>query len=163
MSDLKRPNTFQTLLTLQRPSSNGRQELRKRESRILRSSDENAWTIVNTRASSSIHNSEARMSLESSNITYVPLDCDDELFTARVYKRNYRPRFARRLSEPRDEPVRDDQIASTVTSNISILGANEVFQNALFSKHVALTHDNDARYRRGHLQGTDGNHRGVFY
>jgi hypothetical protein len=141
-------NTFQTLLTLQRPSSDGRQELLKRESRILRTSDESAWAIVNTRASSSIYNSEARTSIKSADMAYILLDCDDELFTARVYKRNYRPKFARKSSKSREEPARDDQVTSTLTSNVAIPEANKVFQNALSSsgttsKDVALVQDNN--------------------
>jgi len=60
-------------------------------------------------ASSSIHNSEARISIESTDMIYTTLDCDDEMFTARVYKETTDPNSRRKSSKSRDEPARDDQ------------------------------------------------------
>ncbi len=79
---------------------------------------------------------------------YVTLDCDDELFTARVYKETTDPNSRRKSSKSRDEPAWDDQVASTVTSNVAIPEANKVFQNALSypgttSEDVALVQDNN--------------------
>lgn len=60
---------------------------------VLRQSDESALSIVPSRLSSrlsSIIGSSSQVSLESAELVYHQLTIDDDLFTARVYKRNYR-------------------------------------------------------------------------
>ena len=59
---------------------------------VLQKSDESALSIVPSRSSrlSSIIGSSSRISLESAELVYQQLSIDDDLFTARVYKRNYR-------------------------------------------------------------------------
>lgn len=61
-----------------------------REEHLLQKSDESAWTIVRSEASTSICDSDYRMSMESTELIYRRLSFEDTLFTARVYKRNYR-------------------------------------------------------------------------
>ena len=59
----------------------------------MRKSDESAYSIVPSRASSrisSIAEKDRRMSTGSSELIYQELSVDNDLFTARVYKRNYR-------------------------------------------------------------------------
>ncbi len=58
------------------------------------------------------------------------------------------PNSLRKSSKSRDQPARDDQVASTLTSNVAIPEANKVFQNAIpspgtTSKDVALVQDNN--------------------
>ena len=60
---------------------------------ILRQSDESALSIVPSRFSSrlsSIIGNSSQISLESAELVYQQLTIDDDLFTTRVYKRNYR-------------------------------------------------------------------------
>ena len=60
---------------------------------VLRHSDESALSIVPSGLLSrlpSIKGSSSRISLESAELVYQQLAIDDDLFTARVYKRNYR-------------------------------------------------------------------------
>lgn len=59
---------------------------------MLRAADESAWTIVNSRASTSIRDRDSLVSVESAELIYRRLSCEDDLFTARVYKRNFRNR-----------------------------------------------------------------------
>jgi hypothetical protein len=92
------------MLTILRPSSKDRTEVLANESETLKACDESAWTIVNSRASMLSRSSESRMSIESSELIYKPLPFEDDLFTARVYKRNYRPRLVQRMLKPADLP-----------------------------------------------------------
>jgi hypothetical protein len=93
--------TFSNALTLPRPSSKDRAELLANESDTLKACDESAWTIVNSQASMlSRRSSESLTSIESAELIYTPLDFENDLFTARVYKRNYRPRLVQRMPKP---------------------------------------------------------------
>ena len=81
------------LSVLQLPSANERKSSLGKGSEVLRKSDESALSIVPSRMSSrlsaSIVNSR-RESINSTELVYQELSVDDDLFTARVYKRNYR-------------------------------------------------------------------------
>ena len=60
---------------------------------MLRKSDESAYTIVPSHMSSrlsSIYSDPSRTSIGSAELVYRQLTVDNDLFTARVYKRNYR-------------------------------------------------------------------------
>lgn len=60
---------------------------------MLRKSDESAFSIVPSHMSSrlsSIHSDPSRISTGSAELVYRQLTVDNDLFTARVYKRNYR-------------------------------------------------------------------------
>jgi hypothetical protein len=93
--------TFSNALTLPRPSSKDRAELLTNKSETLKACDESAWTIVNSRASTpSRRSSESLTSIESAELIYKPLDFENDLFTTRVYKRNYRPRLVQRMPKP---------------------------------------------------------------
>ena len=75
---------------------------------ILRESDESAYSIVPSRLSSATLDRNSRMTIESTEMTYRQLIMDDDLFTSRVYKRNYRnPRmvFQKRENLPTDKDV----------------------------------------------------------
>lgn len=56
----------------------------------LRKSDESAFSIVPSRLSLSTHRNGSKNSVESAELVYQPWNFENELFTARVYKRNYR-------------------------------------------------------------------------
>lgn len=46
------------------------------------------------------------LSIESSDLVYKQLDCEDDLFTARVYKRNHRPLIIQRIMKQEDHGAR---------------------------------------------------------
>jgi hypothetical protein len=95
-----------------RPSRDSRAELLQVENRTLKISDESAWTIVNSRASFSTRDDSSRKSFESAELVYKPLDCENDLFTARVYKRNYRSTMIKSLFKP--EKIRASENVSNV-------------------------------------------------
>lgn len=75
---------------------------------ILRESDESAYSIVPSRLSSATLDRNSQMTMESTEMTYRQLIMDDDLFTSRVYKRNYRnPRmlFEKKEHQPTDQDV----------------------------------------------------------
>ena len=81
------------LLTPCRPSAVERLSLLHNGAEVLRKSDESAYAIVPSRISSrlpSIYSNPSSLSIESAELVYRRLSVDDDLFTARVYKRNYR-------------------------------------------------------------------------
>ena len=57
---------------------------------VLRKSDESAYTIVPSRVSTKLSCRNSHTSDESDEMVYRHLSFEDDLFTARVYKRNYR-------------------------------------------------------------------------
>lgn len=76
-----------------RPTAIVRKENLARGEDILKKSNESALSIVPSRLSSRFSLSIAdsrRRSVDSSELVYQELSVDNELFTARVYKRNYR-------------------------------------------------------------------------
>lgn len=76
-----------------RPSAIERKENLAKGKNILRRSDESAMSIVPSRRSSRMSGysrDSRRQSTDSSELVYQELTIDDDLFTARVYKRNYR-------------------------------------------------------------------------
>ena len=81
-----------------RPSAIERQGGLQKGSEILRQSDESALSIVPSHMSSrfsTISRKSYGSSTESSHLVYQELNINSELFTARVYKRNYRTKFMR--------------------------------------------------------------------
>lgn len=69
-------------------------KLLDKKEKALRVSDESAYSIVPSRMSShmpaSSRSRDSISSIESKELVYYPLSFEDDLFTARVYKRNYR-------------------------------------------------------------------------
>ncbi|MCJ1386776.1 hypothetical protein MMC17_009902 [Xylographa soralifera] len=74
---------------LKLPIAINRHELLEKKDSILRRSDESAWTIVQSRPSTVVSSARRRQSVESTEYFYHEFGFDDQLFTARVYKRNY--------------------------------------------------------------------------
>ena len=73
-----------------RKTSSARSDILSLAKPIFRRSDESAYTIIQSHISTTVSCQDSRISIESSEIIYRPLDFENELFTARVYKRNYR-------------------------------------------------------------------------
>ncbi|MCJ1459523.1 hypothetical protein MMC28_009902 [Mycoblastus sanguinarius] len=70
-----------------------REELLHKAEPILRKSDESAYTLVPSEPShfsTSTHSTNSLGNYRNSRLVYYPLSFENELFTARVYKRNYR-------------------------------------------------------------------------
>lgn len=80
------------LLIDSRPEATARKSLLAEGQRVFRKSDESAYSIVPSRAPDSIRDRFSRLSSMRSekSLAYHELSIDDDLFTARVYKRNYR-------------------------------------------------------------------------
>ena len=75
-------------------TSKAQTKLLKKKEKAFKASDESAYSIVPSRMSShmsmSTRSRDSVLTIESQEIVYYPLSFEDELFTARVYKRNYR-------------------------------------------------------------------------
>ena len=84
-------------------TSKAQTKLLKKEEKALRASDESAYSIVPSRMSSlmsvSTRSQTSNSSIESKELVYYPLSFEDDLFTARVYKRNYRSPWVNTLSK----------------------------------------------------------------
>ena len=84
------------LQVLELPSPKGRDHQLKSQERKFRKFDESAYSIVPSRMSSRIsvatstRSQGSQISLESADSVYRRLSFEDDLFTAAVYKRNYR-------------------------------------------------------------------------
>ncbi|KAL8889677.1 MAG: hypothetical protein Q9215_003087 [Flavoplaca cf. flavocitrina] len=86
-------NSMNLLLNVLRlPEATARKNLLAEGQGVFRKSDESAYSIVPSRAPDSIRNRFSRLSSMKSekSLAYHELSIDDDLFTARVYKRNYR-------------------------------------------------------------------------
>ena len=75
-------------------TSKAQTKLLKKKEKAFRASDESAYSIVPSRMSShmsvSTRSRDSVLTIESQELVYYPLSFEDDLFTARVYKRNYR-------------------------------------------------------------------------
>ena len=75
-------------------TSKAQTKLLKKNEKAFRASDESAYSIVPSRMSShmsvSTRSRDSVLTIESQELVYYPLSFEDDLFTARVYKRNYR-------------------------------------------------------------------------
>ncbi|KAI9877767.1 MAG: hypothetical protein M1830_002897 [Pleopsidium flavum] len=78
------------LQVIKLPSIAERNDLLGKAKDVFRDSDESAWTTVQSRASTSIRDTHSRKSIDSAELVYRRLSFEDDLFTAKVYKRNYR-------------------------------------------------------------------------
>ena len=75
-------------------TSKAQTKLLKKKEKAFKASDESAYSIVPSRMSShmsvSARSRDSVLTIESQELVYYPLSFEDDLFTARVYKRNYR-------------------------------------------------------------------------
>ncbi|KAL8924231.1 MAG: hypothetical protein Q9208_004195 [Pyrenodesmia sp. 3 TL-2023] len=89
-----------SMLMNSRPEATARKSLLAEGQRVFRKSDDSAYSIVPSRAPDSIRDRFSRLSSTRSekSLAYHELSIDDDLFTARVYKRNYQnPTIIRRM------------------------------------------------------------------
>ena len=88
------------LLIKYSPTFRDRDDLLRKSEKQFEISDESAYSIVPSRMSMSIytcHTIDSGASKSEESLVYKPLAFEDELFTARVYKRNYRTTTVQRL------------------------------------------------------------------
>lgn len=75
-------------------TSKDQTKLLKKKDKAFRASDESAYSIIPSRMSShmsvSTGSRDSFLTIESQELVYYPLSFENDLFTARVYKRNYR-------------------------------------------------------------------------
>ena len=91
-----------------RPEAPNRKRLLDQGAALLRRSDESAFSIVPSRMSYLTQDRFSYATDEGTELNYRELDVDDDLFTSRVYKRNYRnPRmvYEQKEQEPVDQTV----------------------------------------------------------
>ena len=117
------------ILTLISPTSHARLTLIKNSQNQFKKSDESAYSIVPSRLSMSTRAIDEGQSLISEDdIVYQRLSFEDDLFTARVYKRNYRnPLLLAMLKKPfrtesKSIPLDRSETRSATTQTPSNLG-----------------------------------------
>ncbi|KAL2048765.1 hypothetical protein ABVK25_010947 [Lepraria finkii] len=115
------------LQVLELPTPKDRGTLLQTTEHILRKSDESAYSIVPSRQSSlravgsrtsrASRARDSRISIESGELVYRRLSFEDELFTARVYKRNYRNAKMRSLFRSKSRTgIEGERISSRKSS-----------------------------------------------
>ncbi|KAK3171372.1 hypothetical protein OEA41_003456 [Lepraria neglecta] len=77
--------------------------------------DESAWTIVNSQAPASIRDTDSIMTIGNTDLVYRRLDFENYLFTARVYKRNFRKIEVRQLFQEQAKAKSKLAIVTTPT------------------------------------------------
>ena len=78
-------------LTQPRPEASNRRSLLAEGAALLHRSDESAYSIVPSCLSYRVKDRKSHASFESTDLGYRQLNIYNDLFTSRVYKRNYRP------------------------------------------------------------------------
>ena len=77
------------LQVLKLPTLEGQSNLLQESNHVFQNSDESAYSIVPSRRSSSTQSSNARDSVELTDMVYQRLSFEEDLFAGRVYKRRY--------------------------------------------------------------------------
>ena len=115
---------------------------------LLRKSDESAYTIVPSHMSSrlsSIHSNHSHLSIQSAELIYRELSIDDDLFTARVYKRNYghpslvlrKPLLEQNPTNKATKPINHDHPAHSV---VPISSEAQAYKSSSFEAPDYTTH-----------------------
>lgn len=93
------------LQALELPRRRDRDKLLRVSEHTFQKSDESAYSIVPSKMSSKMSVStrarDSCISLESTEMTYLPFSFENDLFTTKVYKRNYRNRLMYLGSQPK--------------------------------------------------------------
>ena len=110
------------LLITYSPTSGDRNRLLRASEEQFGNSDESAYSIVPSRMSMSIYtgqNIDSGASKSEVDLVYKPLTFENELFTARVYKRNYRTPALQRLFKGTEQRTSDKTRSRTVAREIA--------------------------------------------
>ena len=105
------------------PIVRDRNDLLRESERQFKMSDESAYSIVPSRMSMSIytrHTTDSGASKSEENLVYKPLIFENELFTARVYKRNYRTPALQRFLKGTGQKPSDKNSPRTVTQEVVV-------------------------------------------
>ena len=103
------------------PTLGDRNNLLRESEEQFGKSDESAYSIVPSRMSMSIHTAhtvDSGASKSEVDLVYKPLTFENELFTARVYKRNYRTPALQRLFKGTEQKTSDKTRPRTVAQEI---------------------------------------------
>ena len=103
------------------PTVGDRNNLLRESEEQFGKSDQSAYSIVPSRMSMSIYTSDtidSGASKSEENLVYKPLAFENELFTARVYKRNYRTPALQRLFKGIEQKTSDNTRSPTVAQEI---------------------------------------------
>ena len=110
------------LLITYSPTSGDRNRLLRASEEQFGKSDESAYSIVPSRMSMSIYTGQtidSGTSKSEVDLVYKPLTFENELFTARVYKRNYRTPTLQRLFKGTEQQTSDKTRSRTVAREIA--------------------------------------------
>ena len=112
----------------QLPTSKDRTKFLKKKDKIFRASDASAYSIVPSRVSSrwsiSTRSRMSVLSIDSNDLVYRPLSFEDDLFTARVYKRNYQNRLVSSLYKTQRGKTREGRRISVTSVEASENGSS---------------------------------------
>ena len=101
-----------TSTNLTSPTIQETNEMLRNAQKQFQKSDESAYSIVPSRMSSRLSTSTRQSLSSDENMSYRRLSCENDLFTARVYKRSYRTPLIRRLFRRK---VESDSDTATIT------------------------------------------------
>ena len=117
------------LEVLKLPTLEGRSKLLQESSHVFQDSDESSYSIVPSQRSSSIQSSNARYSVETTDLVYQRLSFEEDLFAGRVYKRRYGHPLIhsvfRRNLEPVSRRQEGEHSNALVAIGTNILNAQE--------------------------------------
>ena len=105
------------------PTLRDRNDLLRESEKQFKMSDESAYSIVPSCMSMSIytrHTTDSGASKSEESLVYKPLTFEDELFTARVYKRNYRTPAIQRFLNGTGQKPSDKNSPRTVTQEVVV-------------------------------------------
>ena len=129
----------------QLPTSKAQTKLLKNKEKAFRASDESAYSIVPSRMSShmsaSTRSRDSILTIESQELVYYPLSFEDDLFTARVYKRNYRNPWINSLVKFHWSKKREERRVSTANPEASKDGQSLLSSSTRMTTPKALSVD----------------------
>ncbi|KAL2054573.1 hypothetical protein ABVK25_005321 [Lepraria finkii] len=102
------------LQVLELPKCEDRSKLLQTSQSVLLKPDESAYSVVPSRISRFSSDRGSFLTVNSAELVYRQLSCDDDLFTARVYKRNCRNRLITSLFKYKNE--------TTAKQSLGLLG-----------------------------------------
>ena len=128
------------LQVLKLPTLEGQSKLLQESDHVFQDSDESAYSIVPSRWSSSIQSSNARDSVESTDLVYQRLSFEEDLFAGRVYKRRYGDPLIHSVFRRNLEPSSRRQDCDD-SNSLAVIGTN-----------VLKTQEERSSYAQAYLQ-----------
>ena len=100
------------------PSISQRQSFLSEKANTFSKVDESAWSIVGSRAPSSLHTKHSTCSTDTTEIEYKPFGFEDVLFVSRVYTRNLRNVSYLRLLSERSVALQQAESSDTLNPDL---------------------------------------------